>query len=118
MVTSQGLATPSPQIHQVDSPIGQSAPIEAPPKKRKRTLKSAPETPSSDVISFQLDSHIDNSASKLAEIDSLPPPLPTAEDLELINKFNKRTKAAKAKFPAIKGLPHLVHGGTVTLPSV
>lgn len=112
-----GIAAQSPQQQYVDSPVGQSASIEAPAKKRKRTVKSAPDTPSSDVISFQLDSHIDNSTAKLAEIDSLPPPLPTAEDVELINKFNKRTKAAKAKFPAIKGLPHLVYSGTITLPS-
>ncbi|KAK0387325.1 hypothetical protein NLU13_5638 [Sarocladium strictum] len=115
-VTSQVIATGSPQVHQVDSPVGQSALIEAQPKKRKRTVKSVPEAPSSDVISFQLDSHIDNSTSKLAEIDSLPPPQPTTEEVELINKFNKRTKAAKAKFPAINGLPYLVHGGMVTLP--
>ncbi|KAH8171440.1 C-x8-C-x5-C-x3-H type zinc finger protein [Sarocladium implicatum] len=112
-----GAATQSPQVQHLDSPAGQSAPIDVLPKKRKRTLKTSQSNSASDVISFQVEPHIDNSTSKLAEIDSLPPPAPTPEEADLIAKFNKRTKAAKAKFPAIKGLPHLVQSGTVTLPT-
>ena len=114
---TSGSTTQSPQAQQTDSPTGQSAPIDGLPKKRKRNLKTSQGSTTSDVISFQVEPHIDNSTSKLAEIDSLPPPTPTPEEVDLINKFNKRTKAAKTKFPAIKGVPHLVHSGTVTLPS-
>ncbi|KAK2680874.1 hypothetical protein RAB80_002667 [Fusarium oxysporum f. sp. vasinfectum] len=98
----------------------QPATNEPPPKKRKRVAKTEinTPTPTPEPTAAYVDSPVGSPAvKKIDDLDGLSAPTPTPEEAQLINQFNKRTKAAQAKFPAIKGLPHLVHEGTIKLPA-
>ncbi|KAF4343319.1 hypothetical protein FBEOM_2723 [Fusarium beomiforme] len=98
----------------------QPATNEPPPKKRKRAAKSeiSTPTPTPEPTATYSDSPVGSPAvKKVDDIDGLSAPLPSLEEAQLIAQFNKRPKAAQAKFPAIKGLPHLVHEGTIKLPA-
>ncbi|KAF4963753.1 hypothetical protein FSARC_8236 [Fusarium sarcochroum] len=100
-----------------DTGVSQPAANE-PPKKRKRAVKSAPDTPTPEPAVAFIDSPIGSPAvKKVDDIDALPVPTPSLEEAQLIAQFNKRTKAAQAKHPAIKGLPHLIYEGTTKLPA-
>ncbi|KAJ4133423.1 hypothetical protein NW768_005007 [Fusarium equiseti] len=91
---------------------------EPPVKKRKRVVKSAPDTPTPEPAATYIESPVGSPAvKKVDDIDSLQAPTPTPEEAQLIAQFNKRTKAAQAKHPAIKGLPHLIYEGTAKLPA-
>ncbi|KAM0347749.1 hypothetical protein ACHAPU_004764 [Fusarium lateritium] len=106
-----------PVINQ-DAGIHQSVTNEPPAKKRKRAIKSAPDTPTPEPAATYADSPVDSSAvKKVDEIDGLPAPTPSPEEAQLIAQFNKRPKAAQAKYPAIKGLPYLIYDGTTMLPA-
>ncbi|KAF5006350.1 hypothetical protein FDECE_7278 [Fusarium decemcellulare] len=108
---------PEPNIKQ-EAGASQPAIAEPPPKKRKRAAKSAPETPTPEPAVAQVDSPIGSPiAKKVDDIDALPAPTPSPEDAQLIAAFNKRTKAAQAKHPAIKGLPYLIYDGATKLPA-
>ncbi|KAF5662208.1 transcription factor [Fusarium heterosporum] len=108
---------PQPIINQ-DAGIHQSVANEPPAKKRKRAIKSAPDTPTPEPAAIYADSPADSSAvKKVDEIDGLPAPTPSPEEAQLIAQFNKRPKVAQAKYPAIKGLPYLIYDGTTMLPA-
>lgn len=59
---------------------------------------------------------LDVSAKTSDDVDALPVPVPTVEEAKLIANFKKRNKAAQAKYPSIRGLPHFLYEGTVKLP--
>lgn len=63
-----------------------------------------------------IDLSLDLSAKKSEDVDTLPVPVPSVEEARLIANFKKRNKAAQAKYPSIRGLPHLLYEGTVKLP--
>ncbi|KAK2934692.1 hypothetical protein FoTM2_005939 [Fusarium oxysporum f. sp. vasinfectum] len=112
---------PNEQLNfQQDTGALQPATNEPPPKKRKRVAKTEinTPTPTPEPTAAYVDSPVGSPAvKKIDDLDGLSAPTPTPEEAQLINQFNKRTKAAQAKFPAIKGLPHLVHEGTIKLPA-
>lgn len=60
---------------------------------------------------------IDPSSKKVEELDTLVAPTPSPEETHMLQQFQKRTKAAQAKFPAIKGLPYLAYESTIKLPA-
>ncbi|KAM5352650.1 hypothetical protein ACJ41O_005372 [Fusarium nematophilum] len=108
---------PQPVADQ-DSGVSHSAIVEPAAKKRKRAVKSAPETPTPEPAVAYVDSPIGSPVvKKVEDIDSLTAPTPSPEEAQLIAQFNKRTKAAQAKQPAIKGLPYLIYDGTTKLPA-
>ncbi|KAF5569772.1 hypothetical protein FPHYL_1761 [Fusarium phyllophilum] len=112
---------PQPGTNQ-DTGVLQPATNEPPPKKRKRAAAAKTEvntpTPTPEPTTAYVDSPVGSPAvKKIDDLDGLSAPNPTPEEVQLINQFSKRTKAAQAKFPAIKGLPHLVHEGTIKLPA-
>lgn len=87
------------------------------PKKRKRSAKPTTETPPADIPSVIADLSAESSAKRAEDLDSLPIPVPSGEEVKLITDFGKRNKSAQAKYPSIKGLPHMVYEGTVKLPA-
>ncbi|KPM34585.1 hypothetical protein AK830_g11991 [Neonectria ditissima] len=99
--------------------------VEPPAKKRKRTaakVTSEAHTPEPTVA--RLDSPMDygnaggtTPTKRVEEVESLVAPSPSPEDAHLIAQFHKRTKAAQAKQPAIKGLAHLVYDASTKLPA-
>lgn len=89
--------------------------VEPPAKKRKRAVKTA-DAPTPEPVVPRIDSPVDFAIKKVEEIDAIPPPTPSPEEAELITLFNKRTKAAQAKQPAIKGLPFLLYDPSTKLP--
>lgn len=102
----------------LDAGISQSVSNEPPAKKRKRAIKSAPDTPTPEPAANYMDSPVGSPAvKKVDEVDGLPAPTPSPEEAQLIIQFNKRPKAVQAKQPAIKGLPHLIYDGTTMLPA-
>jgi hypothetical protein len=133
-----------PQIVDSASSTPQSIPAETPPKKRKRTVKPAPaetaihpslqtSTPTQVPAPIPAPKPASISASiseprssvepmaelvgkKLDDIDSIPAPTPNAEEIQMLQQFGKRGKAAQAKYPSVKGLPHLAYGTTIKLP--
>ena len=111
-------ASPQPQIVEPHSAVAQPAENTGPAKKRQRVTKPATESPLPEPIPPQVDSPFDPAARKTDDVDELPVPEPTAEEIEKINRFNKRTKAAQQKFPPIKGLPHLIYESTIKLPGI
>ncbi|RGP64848.1 transcription factor [Fusarium longipes] len=101
-----------------DTGIAHPVTNEPPAKKRKRAVKSAPDTPTPEPAATLIDSPVGSPAvKKVDDVDGLPAPIPSPEEAQLIAQFNKRTKAAQAKHPAIKGLPHLIYEGTAKLPA-
>ncbi|KAF5127453.1 hypothetical protein E5D57_008385 [Metarhizium anisopliae] len=88
-------------------------------KKRKRVRKASIESPvpTVEVPSVMTDLSIESSSKRVEDTDSLPVPQPSPEEAKLITDFGKRNKAAQAKHPTIKGLPHLVCEGSVKLPA-
>ncbi|KAF4455718.1 hypothetical protein F53441_2013 [Fusarium austroafricanum] len=103
-----------------DAGVPQPATNEPPVKKRKRAVKSATDTPTPtpEPAAIYIDSPVGSPAvKKVDDIDGLLAPTPTPEEAQLIAQFNKRTKASQAKFPTIKGLPHLIYEGTMKLPA-
>lgn len=101
-----------------DAGASQSNVAEPPAKKRKRAVKSAPETPTPEPPTIPADSPGGSPApKKVDDIDTLAAPTPSPEDAQLIAQFNKRTKAAQAKQPANKGLPYLIYDGMAKLPA-
>ncbi|GKU18736.1 unnamed protein product [Fusarium langsethiae] len=105
-------------INSQDTGIAQHITNEPPAKKRKRPVKSAPDTPTPEPAATYIDSPVGSPAvKKVDDVDGLPVPTPSPEEAQLIAQFNKRTKAAQAKHPAIKGLPHLIYEGTAKLPA-
>ncbi|KAM0430619.1 hypothetical protein ACHAQK_010570 [Fusarium lateritium] len=102
----------------LDAGISQSVGNEPPVKKRKRAIKSAPDTPTPEPAANYMDSPVGSPAvKKVDEVDGLLAPAPSPEEAQLIAQFHKRPKAAQAKHPAIKGLPHLIYDGTAMLPA-
>lgn len=83
-------------------------------KKRKRVIKGA-ESPAVEYLAPQV-VDLTGESKKPEEVDNLVAPVPTAEEAQLMQKFAKRSKAAQAKQPPIKGLPHLLYEGSVKLP--
>ncbi|KAG5983944.1 hypothetical protein E4U55_006651 [Claviceps digitariae] len=95
-----------------------SAPAESPgPKKRKRPSKAVSESTAVESPGAMIDLPLDLSAKKFEDVDTLPVPVPSVEEARLIANFKKRNKAAQAKYPSIKGLPHLLYEGTLKLPA-
>ncbi|KAK5992231.1 hypothetical protein PT974_05632 [Cladobotryum mycophilum] len=85
--------------------------------KRKRVSKGSPEvTPSESIIILSEGSGDVPDSKKTDDTDALPIPLPSDEELQLMNQFAKRNKVAQARFPSIKGLHHLVYDGSIKLP--
>ncbi|PQK13968.1 hypothetical protein BB8028_0004g08990 [Beauveria bassiana] len=78
-------------------------------KKRKRSANSGSEG--------SQDSTPEVSGKKAEDMDGFPAPVPSAEDQDQLIKFNKRGKTAQAKYPSIKGLPHLVFDGSMKMPA-
>ncbi|ESU17048.1 hypothetical protein FGSG_13745 [Fusarium graminearum PH-1] len=115
--TNNPYLIPQP-INNQDTGIAQHVTNEPPAKKRKRAVKSAPDTPTPEPATTYIDSPVGSPAvKKVDDVDGLPAPTPSPEEAQLIAQFNKRTKAAQAKHPAIKGLPHLIYEGTTKLPA-
>ncbi|KAM0555123.1 hypothetical protein ACHAPJ_006474 [Fusarium lateritium] len=115
--TNSQYLMPQPGTDQ-DTGISQPPANEPPAKKRKRAVRSAPDTPTPEPTTAFIDSPIGSPAvKKVDDIDTLPAPTPSPEEAQLIAQFNKRTKAAQAKHPAIKGLPHMIYEGTARLPA-
>ena len=107
------------QMSEDDLTTSQAKTAESPPKKRKRATKATTE----NVVTFEpadspipRDSSIDATNKRLDEIDGLTFPEPSAEEAQLLAQAAKRTKAAQAKQPSIKGLPHILYDGVVRLP--
>ncbi|KAG5950977.1 hypothetical protein E4U53_004066 [Claviceps sorghi] len=86
-------------------------------KKRKRPSKTVSEPSIVESPVASVDTPFDVSAKKSEDVDTLPVPVPSAEEARLIANFKKRNKAAQAKYPSIRGLPHLLYEGTVKLPA-
>lgn len=84
--------------------------------KRKRPLKDVSEPPAAESLVTFTENPLDVSAKKSDDVDALPVPVPTVEEAKLIANFKKRSKAAQAKYPSIRGLPHFLYEGTVKLP--
>ena len=108
------------------TPQSQSAPFESPvvsgepAKKRQRITKAVTPTtfsPAPEALPQSVGSPIEQPGKKMEELDALVAPVATPEEVKLIQKFQKRGKAAQAKFPTIKGLPHLAQEGTIRLPA-
>ncbi|KAK7408374.1 hypothetical protein QQX98_009470 [Neonectria punicea] len=99
--------------------------VEPPAKKRKRTAaKTASETHTPEPTVARLESPMDygnasgtTPTKRVDEVESLVAPGPSPEDAQLIAQFHKRTKAAQAKQPAIKGLAHFVYDASTKLPA-
>lgn len=117
------------QVHSQDgTPQPQSAPFEVaqpvlsegPAKKRQRITKPAPTTfsPAPEVLPQSVGSPVEPISKKMEELDALVPPISTPEEIKLLQKFQKRSKAAQVKFPTVKGLPHLAQEGTIKLPGM
>lgn len=106
--------SPQPSVNSDNGQAPQAA-AEPPVKKRKRMVKSASEAPSEPVVTHT-DASAESIIKKAEEVDALVPPTPSAEDAQLIAKFQNRPKAAQARHPAIKGLPYLVFDGSIKLP--
>lgn len=107
----------TPQPHQatlLEKPVASPAP-EGPAKKRQRITKPAASSPIPEPVQ-SVNSPGEPIGKKVEELDSLVPPTPTPEDVQMLQKFQKRGKASQAKFPSIKGLPHLVCEETIKLP--
>lgn len=102
--------------HVQPSPQPTAEPPQA--KKRKRATKAA-ETPVPTVEAPAVisDTSIESSAKRAEDLDSLPIPVPSAEEAKVIADFERRNKTAQAKYPSIKGLPHMVYEGSVRLPA-
>lgn len=90
--------------------------MEPPAKKRKRVVKSAADVPTPESTFSRVDSPVDTAVRKVDEIDAVAPPTPSPEEVQAIAQFSKRTKAAQAKLPPIRGLPHLIFGSSTKLP--
>ncbi|PTB68532.1 hypothetical protein BBK36DRAFT_1113015 [Trichoderma citrinoviride] len=86
-------------------------------KKRKRMTKSVPEPAVQEQPTYPMDLPVETTARRDDDSESLPVPVPTAEEAQLIAQFAKRSKAAQIKYPTIRGLPHLVFDGTIKLPA-
>ncbi|KEY72087.1 hypothetical protein S7711_00103 [Stachybotrys chartarum IBT 7711] len=100
----------------------ESTPTEPSPKKRKRTVtKSSAEAASAPSVAEPVlayaDSPVDPGAKRAEDIDSFETPTPSAEEANLLAQFSKRSKAVQARYPAIKGLPHLLYDGSIKLPA-
>lgn len=107
-----------------DAPTLQPSANEPPAKKRKRVLaKSTPEAHTPEPTVPHADSPLDpglvanTPTKKVDDVDSLVVPTPLPEELHVIAQFNKRSKAAQAKQPPIKGLPFLVYDVGTKLPA-
>ncbi|GAB0138397.1 hypothetical protein EsDP_00006632 [Epichloe bromicola] len=101
----------------LDAQPSASASAESPAqKKRKRSTKAVSETPAVESPVALTDFPADPFTKKSEDVDTLPIPVPSAEEARSIADFGKRNKSAQAKYPSIKGLPHLVYEGTVKLP--
>ncbi|KAG6100240.1 hypothetical protein E4U31_004068 [Claviceps sp. LM219 group G6] len=85
--------------------------------KRKRPLKDVSEPSAAESLVTFTEFPLDVSAKKSDDVDALPVPVPTVEEAKLIANFKKRNKAAQAKYPSIRGLPHFLYEGTVKLPA-
>ncbi|OAA39457.1 zinc finger protein [Metarhizium rileyi] len=87
--------------------------------KRKRMSKTSIEspTPMAEVPSVMADLSGESSVKRAEDLDSLPIPEPSTEEARLMVDFGKRNKTAQAKYPTIRGLPHMVYEGTVKLPA-
>ncbi|OBS29345.1 hypothetical protein FPOA_03281 [Fusarium poae] len=115
--TNNPYLMPQP-INSQDTGVAQQLTNDPPAKKRKRAVKAAPDTPTPEPAATYIDSPVGSPAvKKVDDVDGLPAPTPSPEEAQLIAQFNKRTKAAQAKHPAIKGLPHLIYEGTAKLPA-
>ncbi|KAL4723677.1 hypothetical protein ACLX1H_009319 [Fusarium chlamydosporum] len=115
--TNNPYLIPQPAANQ-DTGITQHITSEPPVKKRKRAVKPAPDTPTPEPAATYIDSPVGSPVvKKVDDVDNLTAPTPSPEEAQLIVQFNKRTKAAQAKHPAIKGLPHLIYEGTAKLPA-
>lgn len=84
--------------------------------KRKRPLKDVSEPSAAESLATFTEFPLDVSAKMSDDVDALPVPVPTVEEAKLIANFKKRNKAAQAKYPSIRGLPHFLYEGTVKLP--
>lgn len=80
-------------------------------------MKSATDVTPEPTFS-RVESPVDMSVRKVDEIDAVAPPTPSAEESQAITQFNKRTKAAQAKQPSIKGLPYLLFDPSTKLPGL
>ncbi|KAF4972397.1 hypothetical protein FZEAL_9597, partial [Fusarium zealandicum] len=101
-----------------DAGVSQPAIVDPPAKKRKRSTKSAPETPTPEPAVAYVDSPMGSPAvRKVEDIEALVAPVPSPEESQAIAQFSKRAKAAQAKQPAIKGLPYLIYDGATKLPA-
>jgi hypothetical protein len=89
---------------------------EGPAKKRQRVAGAVAASPIPEPSLSVAHSPVDSSSKRMDELDSLVAPTPSPEDVQKIQQFQKRSKAAQAKFPSIKGAPHLVHEDTIKLP--
>lgn len=81
-------------------------------KKRKRSTKA-----SDSSSEGPQESTPEASGRRAEDMDAYPAPVPSAEDLELLAKFNKRSKSAQVRYPSINGLPHLVYDGSIKIPA-
>lgn len=81
-------------------------------------MKSATDVSTPEPTFSRVDSPVDMSVRKVDEIDAVAPPTPSAEESQAIAQFNKRTKAAQAKQPSIKGLPYLLFDPSTKLPGL
>lgn len=95
---------------------GENIVTEPAPKKRKRTTKTTPESSTTPEISSPQGGYTEG-YGKQQEIDGFAAPAPSPDEAQLLAQFSKRTKAAQAKYPSIKGIPHLVFDGSTKMPA-
>jgi hypothetical protein len=103
------------------APTGsESGQPESTPKKRKRApIQESTGTSTTTTVTEPTqpaDVPVDASGKNADNIDSFDVPVPSPEDVQAMAQFAKRSKAAQARQPAIKGLPHLVYDGSIKLP--
>lgn len=102
---------------EIDNDVSLPATPEPATKRRKQITKSNLDAIIPEPSPQLVESSIDGFGKKVVEdVDSLPTPLPSAEEVTIITQFGKRNKAAQAKYPSIKGLSHLVYEGSIKLP--
>jgi hypothetical protein len=108
--------TPQPQQSADFEKPAQPLIGDGPARKRQRVAKTAADSPVPEAASVT-NSTIDTSSRKVEELDSLVAPTPSPEEAQMLQQFQKRSKAAHARFPSIKGLPYLAYQNTIKLPA-
>lgn len=108
--------TPQPQQPTTFEQPAQAPISDGPVRKRQRVTKSAADSPVPEAASV-VNTTIDQTSKKVEELDALVAPTPSPEEAQMIQQFQKRSKAAQAKFQSIKGLPHLLYENTIKLPA-